>query len=77
MGLLRSPCFRVSQIGGQIAGITYSGAAPGEVAGVMQVNCVIPQSAVSGSWRLCDGWKREQSAGCESNSSLVNQRWLS
>ena len=37
------------QIGGQPADVQYAGAAPGLVAGLMQVNAVVPQGAPAGN----------------------------
>ncbi len=49
-GMLPQPVLSVSvTIGGQLAAVQYAGAAPGEVAGVMQVNCVVPMSAGTGN----------------------------
>jgi uncharacterized protein (TIGR03437 family) len=36
-------------IGGQPAQVQYAGAAPGAIAGLYQINAVIPQGAVSGA----------------------------
>lgn len=48
--VLREPLQSVTvTIGGQSARVTYAGAAPGLVAGVMQVNAVIPDGVASGS----------------------------
>jgi uncharacterized protein (TIGR03437 family) len=47
---LPKPLLSVSvTIGGQPAAIQYAGAAPGAVAGVIQVNCVVPPSVASGN----------------------------
>jgi hypothetical protein len=49
-GALPQPVLPVSvTIGGQSAAIAYSGAAPDSVAGVMQINCIVPQSVASGN----------------------------
>ena len=37
-------------IGGQTATVSYAGAAPGEVAGLMQVNLLIPASVQPGGY---------------------------
>ncbi len=47
---LSKPRLPVSvQIGGLSAEVRYAGAAPGLVAGVLQVNCVVPPNSLSGS----------------------------
>ncbi len=39
-------------IGGKAAGVMYAGAAPGYIAGLMQVNLKLPAGLVSGAWPL-------------------------
>jgi uncharacterized protein (TIGR03437 family) len=47
--ILPKPLLPVSvQIGGLEARVVYAGAAPGMVAGILQVNCVVPMEAPSG-----------------------------
>jgi uncharacterized protein (TIGR03437 family) len=47
---LPKPSLPVSvQINGETAEVTYAGAAPGEVAGMLQVNARIPADAPSGT----------------------------
>jgi uncharacterized protein (TIGR03437 family) len=49
-GNLPQPALPVSvTIGGQPAIVNYSGAVPGAVAGVIQINCIVPQSVASGN----------------------------
>ena len=46
---LPKPLLPVSaQIGGRDATVLYAGAAPGMVAGVLQLNCVVPLDSASG-----------------------------
>jgi uncharacterized protein (TIGR03437 family) len=48
--VLSKPLLHVSvQIGGLSAEVQYAGAAPALVAGVLQVNCVVPPNSLSGS----------------------------
>ena len=48
--ILRQPMLPVSlTIGGQTAKVIYSGSAPGLVAGVMQVEAIVPSGAGSGA----------------------------
>jgi len=49
-GILPQPRLPVSvKIGGSLADILYSGAAPGLISGALQVNCRIPSKTASGS----------------------------
>ena len=47
---LPRPVLRVrARIGGQLARVLYAGAAPGLIAGVMQLNVEVPEDAPSGA----------------------------